>query len=101
PANGVVHGQVVGKLSFVLFLGVAMSITAFPVLARILTGLKLQQSPLGTFVMTCAAGADVIAWAILAVVVAVATDGGQVHTFLRLAEMMLFIAVLIFGIRPP
>ena len=101
PANRVVHGQVIGKLPFVLFLGVAMSITAFPVLARILTGLKLHQSPLGTFVMTCAAGADVAAWAILAVVVALAADGDQVHTWLRLAEMALFIAVLAFGIRPP
>jgi Kef-type K+ transport system membrane component KefB len=101
PANRVVHGQVIGKLPFVLFLGVAMSITAFPVLARILTGLKLHQSSLGTFVMSCAAGADVAAWAILAIVVALAADGDQVHTWLRLAEMALFIAVLAFGIRPP
>ena len=101
PANHVVHGQVIGKLAFVLFLGVAMSITAFPVLARILTGLKIHRSPLGTFVMTCAASTDVAAWAILAVVVAVAAGGDKVHTCLRLAEMVLFIAVLAFGIRPP
>lgn len=101
PANRVVHGHVIGKLPFVLFLGVAMSITAFPVLARILVGLKLHHSPLGSFVMTCAAGADVTAWAILAVVVAVVGGGGQVRTYLRLAELILFIAVLAVGIRPP
>src|SRR5215469_9387075 len=101
PAHRLVQGQVIGKLPFVLFLGVALSITAFPVLARILTGLKMHQSPLGTFVMTCAGGADVAAWAILAVVVAVAAGGDQIHTWLRLGAMMLFIAVLAFGIRPP
>jgi len=51
--------------------------------------------------MTCAAGADVTAWTILAVVVAVVGGGGQVHTYLRLAELILFIAVLVVVIRPP
>jgi Kef-type K+ transport system membrane component KefB len=101
PANRVVHGHAIGQLPFVLFLGAAMSITAFPVLARILTGLKLHRSPLGSFVMTCAAGADVTAWAILAVVVAVVGGGGQIHTYLRLAELILFIVVVAVGIRPP
>lgn len=99
-ANRVVHGHDVGKLPFVLFLGVAMSITAFPVLARILTGLELHRSRLGTFVMTCAAGADVTAWGILAIVVAVVIGGDQVHTLWRLGEMLLFVAALAFAVRP-
>lgn len=102
PANGMVDGHHVGRLAFVLFLGVATSITAFPVLARILTGLQIQRTRLGTFVMTCAAGADVMAWAVLAVVVAIANPkphsaGGP---YLTIAEMAVFILALAFVIRP-
>lgn len=58
--------------SFALFLGVAMSITAFPVLARILTDRKMQQTPLGIIALACAATDDVTAWCLLAFVVGVA-----------------------------
>jgi Kef-type K+ transport system membrane component KefB len=57
--------------SFALFMGVAMSITAFPVLARILTDLNLSKTQLGTVALTCAATDDVTAWCLLAVVVGV------------------------------
>lgn len=100
PANRLVNGHEIGRVPFVLFLGVAMSITAFPVLARILTGLRLHRSRIGTFVMTCAAGTDVMAWAVLAVVVAIVAGGDQLHTIMRLAEMLLFVIVLAFGVRP-
>jgi Kef-type K+ transport system membrane component KefB len=101
PANHVVDGHHVGRLAFVLFLGVATSITAFPVLARILTGLEMQRTRLGTFVMTCAAGADLMAWAVLALVVAIASpkhsSGGP---YLAIGEMAVFILALAFVIRP-
>ncbi|WP_433889035.1 cation:proton antiporter [Streptomyces sp. CA-111067] len=90
----------VGVLPFALFLGVAMSITAFPVLARILTGLKLHGSGLGAFVMACAALADVIAWALLAVVVALVGDGGWTRMAGKLGGMVLFGAALTIGVRP-
>ena len=57
---------------FALFLGVAMSVTAFPVLARILTDRGMHKSPLGVLALTCAAVDDVTAWCLLAVVVGVA-----------------------------
>jgi Kef-type K+ transport system membrane component KefB len=57
--------------SFALFMGVAMSITAFPVLARILTDLGLSRTQLGAVALTCAATDDVTAWCLLAVVVGV------------------------------
>jgi len=60
------HGSFV---AFALFLGTAMSVTAFPVLARILTDLKLLQTPVGTVTMACAAVDDVTAWCILASIV--------------------------------
>ena len=52
--------------SFALFLGVAMSITAFPVLARILTDRGMTRTPLGAVALTCAAVDDVTAWCLLA-----------------------------------
>ena len=57
--------------SFALFLGVAMSITAFPILARILTDLQLSQTELGVIALSCAAADDVTAWCLLAFVVGV------------------------------
>ena len=61
-------------LPFSLFLGAAMSVTAFPVLARILTEHRLQNTRLGTLSIACAAVDDVSAWCVLAVVVAIARD---------------------------
>ncbi len=61
--------------AFALFLGAAMSITAFPVLARIIAENNLQNTRLGTLALTCAAVDDVTAWCILAVAIAVAHTG--------------------------
>ncbi|MEU9760895.1 cation:proton antiporter [Streptomyces sp. NPDC001834] len=65
----------VGFLPFAIFLGTAMSITAFPVLARIVQESGLSRHPLGTMAMTCAAACDVIAWGALATAMAVAGAG--------------------------
>lgn len=59
----------VPPLAFSLFMGAAMSITAMPVLARILADWKLTATPLGTLAITCAAVNDVAGWCLLAVVV--------------------------------
>jgi Kef-type K+ transport system membrane component KefB len=100
PANRSVHGHDVGRTSFLLFLGVAMSITAFPVLARIITGLELHHKRLGTFAMACAAGADVIAWAALAIVVAVVEGHGRLNAVRLVGEMLAFTLVLAFVVSP-
>ncbi len=67
---------------FMLFIGVSMSITAFPVLARILRDRGLQRTPMGSMALTCAAIDDATAWCLLAFVVGVteATTGGAVIT---------------------
>jgi Kef-type K+ transport system membrane component KefB len=65
----------VNFIPFALFLGAAMSITAFPVLARIITENNLQGTRLGTLALTCAAVDDVTAWCILAIAIAVARHG--------------------------
>ncbi len=64
-------------LPFALFMGAAMSITAFPVLARILTDRRMHRTETGGLALACAAVDDVLAWTILAVVIAIA--GGQGH----------------------
>jgi Kef-type K+ transport system membrane component KefB len=60
---------------FALFMGAAMSVTAFPVLARILTERNLLHTPVGALTLACAAVDDVTAWTILAVVVAIVRAG--------------------------
>jgi Kef-type K+ transport system membrane component KefB len=64
--------QAVTFTTFALFIGVAMSITAFPVLARILTDLGIQKTRMGVIALACAAIDDVTAWCLLALVVGVA-----------------------------
>jgi Kef-type K+ transport system membrane component KefB len=71
------HGYPAGhRLGFVLFMGTAMSITAFPVLARILEDRGLGHTPLGGLALGSAAVGDVLAWGMLAVVISIASPGG-------------------------
>ena len=84
---------------FMLFLGVAMSITAFPVLARILADQGMTKTPLGRLALSCAAIGDVTAWCLLAVVVGVVQSregSAAVTSILALA----FIAFMFLVIRP-
>lgn len=85
--------------SFALFLGVAMSVTAFPVLARILTDRKMTKTDLGVVALSCAATDDVTAWCLLAFVVGVAQAkvGGAVLVILG---ALAYIAVMFFLVRP-
>ncbi|RMI36238.1 cation:proton antiporter [Streptomyces triticirhizae] len=69
-------GEHTGFVSFALFLGVALSITAFPVLARVLRDRRMERTPVGAFALACAALGDALAWCLLAVVVAMAAGGG-------------------------
>jgi Kef-type K+ transport system membrane component KefB len=62
--------------AFGLFMGIAMSITAFPVLARIVEERRMSKTPIGSIALTCAAVDDVTAWTLLALVVAIVTAGG-------------------------
>jgi len=85
--------------SFALFLGVAMSITAFPVLARILSDLGLQKTPLGALALACAAVDDATAWCLLAIVVGVAQ--ARVHGALVVVGLTIaFIALMLLLVRP-
>lgn len=91
----------VGFWPFALFLGVAMSITAFPVLARILTERRMQRTSTGVLALACAAIDDVLAWSLLAVVVAVGSANGD---FLAVAKILgltaVFAAFMFLVVRP-
>jgi Kef-type K+ transport system membrane component KefB len=85
--------------SFALFMGVALSVTAFPVLARILTDRGLDKTPLGVVALGCAAADDVTAWCLLALVVGVAQ--AQVGNALVISVgAFVFIAVMFLLVRP-
>jgi Kef-type K+ transport system membrane component KefB len=91
----------VGSAPFLLFLGIAMSITAFPVLARILEERGLQSSKLGTTAILCAAIDDVVAWTLLAVAVAlVGGSGGFLSLPGRLLFLAIYVATMISVVRP-
>jgi Kef-type K+ transport system membrane component KefB len=87
-------------VAFALFIGISMSITAFPVLARILEERGLTRTALGSTALACAAFDDVTAWSALAFVVAVVKAGGLAASVLNLALVFAFVAVMLFWIKP-
>ncbi|HEY3904608.1 MAG TPA: cation:proton antiporter [Streptosporangiaceae bacterium] len=86
------------KLTFVLFFGVAMSITAFPVLARILTDRGMHRTRIGGLALAAASVDDVLAWCLLAVVIGIA--GASNGSGWKLALAPVYAALMIFGVRP-
>lgn len=86
-------------VGFALFMGISMSITAFPVLARILQERGLLKTPLGSTAITCAAVDDVTAWSILAFVVAIVRSTSLSGAALALALVALLLVVMIFGVK--
>jgi Kef-type K+ transport system membrane component KefB len=91
----------IGAGAFVLFLGIAMSITAFPVLARILEERGLQASRLGTTAMMCAAIDDVAAWTLLAFALALIGKGdGSPSLSTRLMGLAAYLLLMLAVVRP-
>lgn len=87
-------------VTFALFMGTAMSITAFPVLVRILKDRGIAKTPLGSLAIACAAVDDASAWAMLAVVVAIARAAGFASTAFSLGLTVLFIVIMLLVVRP-
>ena len=86
--------------AFALFIGVAMSITAFPVLARILEDRNLTQTPLGSIALTCAAVDDATAWCILAFVIALVKSTGLASSALTIGLTIAFALGMFLFSRP-
>lgn len=87
-------------LSFGLFIGIAMSITAFPVLARIVHERGIHKTKVGVIVITCAAVDDITAWCILAAVIAIVKAGSFVSSLYTIAIAVIYVMVMIKLVRP-
>ncbi len=87
-------------LSFALFLGISMSITAFPVLARIVQERGIHKTKLGTIVITCAAADDITAWCILAAVIAIVKAGSVTSSAYVIILAVLYVLLMIKIVRP-
>lgn len=86
--------------SFGLFMGIAMSITAFPVLARIVQERGLHRSHLGTIVITCAAADDITAWCLLAAVIAIVKAGSFVSAIYTLMLAVGYVVLMSKLVKP-
>jgi Kef-type K+ transport system membrane component KefB/nucleotide-binding universal stress UspA family protein len=95
----IVSNNSVSFTAFALFLGAAMSITAFPVLARIITEHNLQNTKLGTLALTCAAVDDVTAWCLLAVAIAVTRTNSMVGALPTIFESLIYIVFMLTVVR--
>ncbi|SHF89343.1 transporter, CPA2 family [Bacteroides luti] len=87
-------------LPFALFIGISMSITAFPVLARIIQEKNLTKTPIGILSIASAANDDVTAWCLLAVVIAISKAGTLGSALYAVALTFVYIAVMFLVIRP-
>ncbi|MDO9153782.1 MAG: cation:proton antiporter [Paludibacter sp.] len=86
--------------SFGLFMGISMSITAFPVLARIVQERGLNKTKLGTIVITCAAADDITAWCILASVIAIVKAGSFVSSIYTIIFALAYIVLMLKMVKP-
>lgn len=84
-------------LAFAVFVGAAMSITSFPVMARLLTDLRMERVPIGVLALTCGATSNVIAWAMLTVAVALGNGGRGLWL---VAFLPLYAVVMLGVVRP-
>jgi Kef-type K+ transport system membrane component KefB len=87
-------------LSFSLFMGIAMSITAFPVLARIVQERGIHKTRLGAIVITCAAADDITAWCLLAVVIAIVKAGTFESSLYIIGLAVIYVVVMLVIVKP-
>jgi Kef-type K+ transport system membrane component KefB len=87
-------------LSFALFIGTSMSVTAFPVLARIIQEKGKTKTNLGTISLASAAIDDVTAWCLLAAVIAIAKTGSLSGSLYTIGLSIVYIAIMLFVVRP-
>ena len=87
-------------LAFALFIGISMSITAFPVLARIVQERNLSNTPLGVLSIASAANDDVTAWCLLAIVIALTKSGSSTSALFTVGMTILYILFMFLCVRP-
>jgi Kef-type K+ transport system membrane component KefB len=87
-------------LPYALFVGISMSITAFPVLARIIQERGLSRTKLGTIAITCAAADDITAWCILALVIAIAKAGTAMSAVYTIVSSVVYVIIMLKVVKP-
>jgi Kef-type K+ transport system membrane component KefB len=87
-------------ISFALFMGIAMSIAAFPVMARIIQERNLTKTKLGTLAITCAASDDITAWCILAAVIAIVKAGTITGALFTIGLSVIYLILMIKLVQP-
>jgi Kef-type K+ transport system membrane component KefB len=87
-------------ISFGLFLGISMSITAFPVLARIVQERGIHKSKIGNIAITCAAVDDVTAWSLLAMVIAIVNAGSLASSMVTISLAILYVIFALKFLKP-
>jgi Kef-type K+ transport system membrane component KefB len=92
--------QHVSFLAFSLFIGTAMSITALPILARIIQERGLTRTKLGMLALTCGAIDDITAWGILAAVIAIVSSGSWINALVTFLLALAYILLMVFIIQP-
>jgi Kef-type K+ transport system membrane component KefB len=92
--------QNVSFVSFALFLGITMSVSAFPVLARIAQEKAIHKTKTGTIVMACAASNDLLVWSILAVVISIVRSESILSASYTIMLGLIYIFLMIKLVRP-
>ncbi len=87
-------------IPFALFIGIAMSITAFPVLARIVKEKNLANTKYGAMALTCAAADDATAWYILAVIIAISSSTSLIASILSFGLIVIYMIIMIYIVKP-
>ncbi|MEV7447797.1 cation:proton antiporter [Streptomyces nigra] len=101
PQHDTVAGKHISFLAFATFMGTAMSVTAFPVLARILAENKLMDTRVGALSLASAAIDDVLAWCLLAYVSALVSSDGDYADLARIGALsVVYVAVMLVVVRP-
>jgi Kef-type K+ transport system membrane component KefB len=90
----------VAFLPFALFMGIAMSITAFPVLARIVQERGIHKTKVGAIVITCAAADDITAWCLLAAVIAIVKAGTFISSLYIIGMSIAYVVAMLFIVKP-
>ena len=93
-------GPQANLLSFMLVVGTAMAITAFPVLARLLEERGMLGDKIGALALLCAAIDDVVGWCLLALVIAIIHATGMISVLMTVVYLALFVGVMLIVVRP-
>jgi Kef-type K+ transport system membrane component KefB len=93
-------GSKANLVSFILLVGTAMAITAFPVLARLLAEKHMLDTKIGTLALTCAAIGDAVAWCLLALVVGIINSNSLTAGTLTVGLTLLFVGFMLLVVRP-